>query len=58
MSGKTQESDILTCLKREMPAILPDRPVMLAYLYGSAAEGSTLPSSDVDIGLVMVPIAA
>jgi hypothetical protein len=38
-----------------MPSILVDRPVMIAYLFGSLAEGSTLPTSDVDIGLVLAP---
>ena len=38
-----------------MPAILVERPVMIAYLYGSVVDGTTLPSSDVDIGLVLNP---
>lgn len=38
-----------------MPAILHGRPVMLAYLFGSAAEGTTLPSSDVDMALILEP---
>jgi predicted nucleotidyltransferase len=39
-------------LKQHLPAILADRPVMLAYVYGSMAEGCPLPTSDVDIALV------
>jgi hypothetical protein len=39
-------------LKEHLPTILRDRPVMLAYLYGSMAEGCPLPSSDVDVALV------
>lgn len=38
-----------------MPHILAGRPVMLAYLYGSAAEGYARPFSDVDIALVLSP---
>jgi len=34
---------------------LVDRPVMIAYLFGSLAVGSMLPTSDVDIGLVLAP---
>ena len=42
-------------LQEHLPAILKDRPVMLAYVYGSIAEGCSLPSSDVDIALVWLP---
>jgi predicted nucleotidyltransferase len=54
-SMKLTTSETLLCLQAEMPKILGDRPVMMAYLYGSMADGSTLPSSDVDIGLVLDP---
>jgi predicted nucleotidyltransferase len=47
--------EIISCLQAELPAILKDRPVMLAYLFGSAAEGTALPSSDVDVALVFEP---
>jgi predicted RNase H-like HicB family nuclease len=49
------ESEIISCLQAELPAILKGRPVMLAYLFGSVAEGTALPSSDVDIALVLEP---
>lgn len=39
-------------LKACLPAILAARPVALAYLYGSAAQGIATPLSDVDIALV------
>ena len=42
-------------LREHLPAILKQRPVMLAYVYGSIAEGCPLPSSDVDIALVWLP---
>jgi predicted nucleotidyltransferase len=46
---------IIKLLKEHLEAILQDRPVMLAYVYGSIAEGCPLPSSDVDIALVWLP---
>jgi len=49
------EFEIISCLQAELPVILKGRPVMLAYLFGSAAEGTALPSSDVDIALVLEP---
>ena len=51
----TTTIEILFCLQREIPAILVERPVMIVYLYGSVVGGNTLPSSDVDIGLVLDP---
>jgi len=54
----TPRSDMLLRLKAEIPSILAEHPVMLAYLYGSAADGSALPSSDVDIALVLEPNCA
>jgi len=49
------QSEIVSRLQAELPVILQGRPVMLAYLFGSAAEGTALPSSDVDIALVLEP---
>jgi len=46
---------LLPCLRAALPDILADRPVMLAYLYGSVADGHPLPCSDVDIALVLRP---
>ena len=48
-------NELLPCLKQELPGILADEPVMVVYLYGSMAEGYPLPSSDVDIALVLSP---
>ncbi len=47
--------DVLDRLRRALPGILADQPVMLAYLYGSVAEGCALPDSDVDVALVLAP---
>jgi predicted nucleotidyltransferase len=41
-------------LKKTMELILSNRPVSLAYLYGSAAKGQTTPFSDVDIALLTI----
>jgi predicted nucleotidyltransferase len=49
------DSQVISCLQAELAVILHGRPVMLAYLFGSAAEGTALPSSDVDIALVLEP---
>ena len=46
---------ILTCLRTQMPQILAEQPVMLAYLYGSVVDGSASSVSDVDIALVFEP---
>lgn len=42
-------------LRQILPDILRDTPVTLAYLYGSRALGQYLPSSDVDIALLLCP---
>jgi len=47
--------DVIDRLHRELPAVLRDRPVMIAYLYGSVAEGHALPNSDIDVALVLAP---
>lgn len=46
---------LIECLKQNLPAILDNRPVMVAYLYGSVADGCPTPQSDVDIALVCTP---
>ncbi len=43
---------IIDNLKEKLPSILEERPVILAYLYGSTAVGNPTPLSDVDIALV------
>lgn len=48
---------IVERLKEHLPAILQDRPVLLAYLYGSVAAGCPTPQSDIDIALVLTPQA-
>ncbi|MFQ5612016.1 MAG: nucleotidyltransferase domain-containing protein [Anaerolineae bacterium] len=49
----TINQNLVTRLRRVLPDILRDTPVKLAYLYGSVATGEALPTSDVDIGLVL-----
>lgn len=44
---------IINRLKAGLPAILENRPVLLAYVYGSVARGGFTPISDVDIALVL-----
>ncbi|MBS1253289.1 MAG: hypothetical protein MAG451_02338 [Anaerolineales bacterium] len=46
-------SQITDDLKQHLPGTLEPYPVVLAYLYGSVAEGRPTPLSDVDIALVL-----
>jgi predicted nucleotidyltransferase len=46
---------VIDRLRAELPIILRERPVMIAYLYGSVAEGYALPNSDIDLALVLTP---
>jgi predicted nucleotidyltransferase len=48
----TRVQEIVSQLRQDLPALLADRSVELAYLFGSAARGQTTPLSDVDIALV------
>lgn len=43
---------VVLYLAKELPAILAEQPVMLAYLHGSVVEGTTSPFSDVDLALI------
>ncbi len=54
-SCQPERGKVLSRLQEEMPGILDNRPVMLAYLFGSVVDGTALPSSDVDIALVLEP---
>jgi len=54
-SHRMPRSEMNPRLEAAMPGILISKPVMLAYLYGSTADGSRLPFSDVDIALVLEP---
>ena len=54
-SNQPGRREVLSRLGEEIPGILIGRPVMLAYLFGSVADGIALPSSDVDIALVLEP---
>lgn len=55
ISSETDVEQIIGRLEQCLPAILRDRPVLLAYLYGSVALGYPTPLSDVDIALVLDP---
>jgi uncharacterized protein len=52
---KPDLAQLLPCLRAALPGILAEKPVMLAYLYGSVAEGHPLPFSDMDIALILRP---
>lgn len=49
--------DVIATLREHLPEILRNRPVALAYIYGSAAIGYTTPLSDIDVALVISPDA-
>jgi predicted nucleotidyltransferase len=44
---------LISQLEEKLPTILDGLPVLIAYLYGSAASGRTTPFSDVDITLCL-----
>lgn len=46
---------LLKQLRQELPELLREKPVVLAYLYGSQVQGRTTRFSDVDIALVLRP---
>lgn len=54
-STRESAAQIVECLKQQLPAILQERPVYLAYAYGSVAAGCPTPLSDVDVALVLAP---
>ncbi|MBE0411879.1 MAG: nucleotidyltransferase domain-containing protein [Anaerolineales bacterium] len=54
VNGFEKES-LLEQLRACLPEILKPRPVLLAYLYGSLAEGCATNLSDIDIALVLEP---
>lgn len=48
-------TDVLERLRSVAPDVLTDEPVAFAYLFGTYAEGTTGPRSDVDIAVHVVP---
>lgn len=48
--------EIAARLKARAAAVLEKHPVEIAYLHGSVARGCPLPSSDVDIALVLAEL--
>ena len=53
VGDKGPASLLVPRLHEQLPTILADEPVQLAYLYGSSVTGQTTPFSDVDIALVV-----
>ncbi len=50
----TDREQLVAALRAVAAGVLEPRPdVQLAYLYGSVARGQSLPSSDIDIGVVL-----
>ena len=45
--------EILTRLRKILPTVLAEYPVDAAYVFGSVARGVVMPSSDVDIALLL-----
>lgn len=54
-SHEANSGNTVELLRAELFEILQDRPVAMAYLYGSMTSGSTTPFSDIDIALVLKP---
>jgi len=52
LGERASAAEIISALRRDLPALLRDRPVVLAYVYGSVAADCLGPFSDVDIALV------
>jgi predicted nucleotidyltransferase len=48
-----QSNEMLVLLRQILPFVLPQYPVEAAYVYGSVAQGTMTPFSDVDIALVL-----
>jgi len=46
---------ILDALRAHLPSIVDNRPVVLAYAFGSIVSGGMTPFSDVDVALVLSP---
>ncbi len=49
-------AEIIARLKAHAPEVLAKYPIEMAYLHGSVARGCPLPSSDVDIALVLTEL--
>jgi uncharacterized protein len=49
----SDRSSLVAELREQLPVILEDEPVRLAYLHGSHITGQTTPLSDVDVALVV-----
>ena len=52
---RAEATQVIQDLEQQLPTILLEQPVYLAYAYGSVAAGCPNPLSDVDIALVLAP---
>jgi predicted nucleotidyltransferase len=50
---RERASKIITLLKEIVPGVIVNHPVTLAYLHGSVARGAPLPTSDIDIAVLL-----
>jgi len=53
LQRQQQAQAILARVQEALPSVLARYPVVVAYVYGSVARGTVLPTSDVDIALVL-----
>ncbi len=53
LQRQQQAQAILARVQEVLPSVLARYPVVAAYVYGSVARGTVLPTSDVDIALVL-----
>ncbi len=53
LQQRQRAETLLSRVREVLPALLAHYPVVAAYVYGSVARGTVLPTSDVDIALVL-----
>ncbi|GAB4416182.1 MAG: hypothetical protein Fur0044_11400 [Anaerolineae bacterium] len=56
LERQQRATEITSLLKKCAPEVLEKYPVEMAYLHGSVARGCPLPTSDVDIALVLAEV--
>lgn len=50
---QTQADKMLAAVRQAAAAVLPDYPVVAAYVYGSVSRGRPLPHSDIDLAILL-----
>lgn len=55
---KAKADGIITTLKTHAPTILAQYPVDIAYIHGSVARGQPMPTSDIDIAVILSTVPA